>query len=89
MTEIGQSSSWEMSDHKFVLATLGIIRPTLERKTIKMRNMKKINQVALCEDLKAIVRTCQDIDDPESLFEKYNSCLAQVMDKHAPQYKRN
>jgi hypothetical protein len=75
---------WTLSDHHFVKARINLKKPDIVRKQVKLRKIKNIDEVQWKNDLDKVVADCMTIESPQELFDKYNSDLASLLDKHAP-----
>ena len=74
-----------ISDHSFIVAWLNLQKPPLTEKDIITRNLKKIDNEKLNDDLHTLSTSCLDIDDINLLADAYSKGLAAILDKHAPQ----
>ena len=78
-----------ISDHAFVQCYLSCRRPTLEKKTISYRDLKKIDLDQFKVDLQLSPLGLKDLqsegkNDLDQLVLLYRDTLSKLLDKHAP-----
>ena len=74
-----------MSDHYAVSFTLPTSKPPLPRKELTYRRLKAIDMEAFACDISESRLLSLQTSDPDELAEAYNSVLAELLNKHAPQ----
>ena len=81
----------DLSDHKAVVCTLAVMKPSPRRRLVTSRNIKAVCLSDFQSDVKAWVEAlsqqCSDLD-MASLVDVYNDGLRQVLDRHAPSVTR-
>ena len=77
-----------MSDHFLVTVHTDFSRPRLPRKTIRCRNLKKIDRDHFRDDLKISSLFDENCDDVDALVECYNKTMVNLLDKHAPEREK-
>ena len=81
----------DLSDHKAVVGTLAVTKPSLCRRLVASRNIKAICLSDFQSNVRAWVEAasqqCSDLD-LASLVDVYNDGLRRVLDCHAPSITR-
>lgn len=74
-----------ISDHFAVLADINVVYKTdRSSKEIVCRNLKELDFDAFKKDIKESDLCKNPASDVESLVKQYNTCLAEILEKHAP-----
>ena len=81
----------DLSDHKAVVCTLAVTKPSPRRRLVTSRNIKAICLSDFQSDVRAWVEAasqqCSDLD-LASLVDVYNDGLRRVLDRHTPSVTR-
>ena len=72
-----------LSDHSFIHCKLHISRPCPTSKRIKVRKTKNIDPDSFARDVATVMGEIKNLELDE-MVDRYNSVLAELLDKHAP-----
>lgn len=74
-----------ISDHSAIQLQLTLRKPQFMKKTLTFRNLRSLNCDALKTDISSssLIRDCDNVD-VNTLVDKYDKILRQIIDSHAP-----
>ena len=78
-----------LSDHRNILVYLDISKPKPSTKVVKSRKLHSINKAEFRADIQNLVDESKSIDTLDSIVKHYNETGRHILDKHAPEQKRN
>ena len=82
----------DLSDHKAVVCTLAVTKPSPRRRLVTSRNIKAICLSDFQSDVRAWVEAasqqCSDLDLASLVVDVYNDGLCRVLDRHTPSVTR-
>ena len=78
-----------LSDHCFITSVLNFVKPTLQKKEIEFRSIKKLDAEKFAKDTENLVMLLNDIKDLQELSDSLDEGLRKILDKHAPVKRRS